>query len=213
MTEDLTERLAATGPELAHLAARVRALVAAVVTGAAPRAPLVAAAAAVDEALAALGPFVPATPAPRHARGGHGTAPGDMMPFDPVVGRMNPLAPPIEIGWDGEKAVARASLGVPWEGPPGCVHGGVIAAVFDQVFNVANLMAGVAGPTARLELRYRRPTPLATPIVFEGWVARTEGRRVHTEGRLRHHDEVTVHASGEFVRLSPERVMRLLERP
>ena len=64
-----------------------------------------------------------------------------------------------------------------------------------------------------LGLRYRRPTPLATPVVFEGWVARTEGRRVHTEGRLRHHEEVTVHASGEFVRLSPERVRRLLERP
>jgi acyl-coenzyme A thioesterase PaaI-like protein len=212
MSDPLRDRLAASRPALAHLAARLRALVQAVVTADAPPDALGAASDAVERALAALAPHVPAEPLPRHPASGGGT-PADLMPFDPVVGRLSPLAPPVEIAWHDGRSHARVVFEAPYEGPPGCVHGGVLAAVFDQVFNVANLMAGVAGPTARLELRYRRPTPLRTPVVFEGWVARTEGRRVHTEGRLRHGDEVTVHASGEFVQLPPERLQKLLERP
>jgi acyl-CoA thioesterase FadM len=91
------------------------------------------------------------------------------------------------------------------------VHGGVIAATFDQVLNVANLMRGVAGPTRRLEMRYLKPTPLLVELRFEGWIERVEGNEVHTRGRLLVGDQVTVEAAGDFVQLSHERVMRLLE--
>jgi acyl-coenzyme A thioesterase PaaI-like protein len=134
------------------------------------------------------------------------------MPYDPVMGRMSPLAPPIEFCWEEGKAVGRVTFETPYEGPPGCVHGGVLAAAFDTVFNVANVMSGAAGPTAKLTLRYRRPTPLRAPLVFEGWIERSEGRRVHTRGRLLHDGVVTVEAEGLFVRVPVERVMRLLGR-
>jgi acyl-CoA thioesterase FadM len=92
------------------------------------------------------------------------------------------------------------------------VHGGVIAATFDQVFDVANLMRGIAGPTRRLEVRYLKPTPLLAELRFEGWVERVEGSEVHTQGRIIHGELVTVEAAGVFVQLSHERVMRLLEK-
>jgi acyl-coenzyme A thioesterase PaaI-like protein len=211
MSDALRDRLAVSGTALARLAAGLRALVHATVTAEAPPAALAAATDGVEHALAALAPYLPAQPAARYPASGGGP-PGELMPFDPVVGRLSPLAPPVEIAWRDGRSQARVVFDAPYEGPPGCVHGGILAAVFDQIFNVANLMAGVAGPTARLELRYRRPTPLRTPVVFEGWIARTEGRRVHTEGRLRHGDEITVHAAGEFVQLPPERLQKLLER-
>ena len=81
------------------------------------------------------------------------------------------------------------------------MHGAIPAATFDQVFNVANLMRGVAGPTRRLEIRYRKPTPLLADLRFEGWVDRVEGREVHARGHVPHGDPVTVEAEGTFVQI------------
>jgi acyl-coenzyme A thioesterase PaaI-like protein len=196
--------------ELGRLADRVRALIDATVACDAPPPPLLAACAAVDQAIATLTPFIPEPRPPRYPKRGDLSKPAELMPYDPMMGRLSPLAPPIQLTWEDGKAIGRVRFGTPYEGPPGCVHGGIIAAAFDQVLNVANLMCGIPGPTARLALRFRRPTPLAVDLVFEGWHVRTEGRRVHARGRLRHGEEVTVEAKGVFVRLPLERVMKLL---
>jgi acyl-coenzyme A thioesterase PaaI-like protein len=191
----------------------VRALIDATVASQAPPAALSAAEAAVTQAIAALTPFIPTPRRPRYPRMSDVSNPTELMPYDPMMGRSNPLAPPIEFSWEDGRAVGRVRFGTPYEGPPGCVHGGVLAAAFDQVFNVANVMSGSAGPTSRLALRFRRPTPLCADLVFEGWQERTEGRRIHTRGRLRHGETVTVEAEGVFVLLPVEQVMKLLERP
>jgi hypothetical protein len=87
----------------------------------------------------------------------------------------------------------------------------VIAAAFDQVLNVANVMRGAAGPTRNLEIRFRRPTPLAVELRFEGWQESIEDRQVHSVGRLLVGDEVSVEAEGWFVLVPLERIMNLLE--
>jgi hypothetical protein len=212
MRSPLSKRLAETGVDLALLAARLRTLIDATVASEAPVEALRTAAAAVEAGLAALAPFVPATPSPRYPEAGGYASPNDMMPFDPVIGRMSPVAPPVEFAWMDGKSIGRATFGAPYEGPPGCVHGGVLAAVFDQVLNIANLSSGGAGPTARLEIRYRRPTPLRALIVFEGWVERKAGRRVHARGRCLHGEEVTVEAEGVFVLVPVERVLKMLDK-
>jgi acyl-coenzyme A thioesterase PaaI-like protein len=140
------------------------------------------------------------------------TEPADLMPFDLVLGRLNPIAPPIVFTWENGKSIGRVTFTRPYEGPPGCVHGGMIAAAFDQVLSVANIMSGVAGPTAQLKVRYRKPTPLGVEVRFEGWQTRVAGRRIHAEGRLLVDDVVTVEAEGVFVQLTGGRVMRMLER-
>src|SRR5262249_46937037 len=212
MRSPLSKRPATTGGDLALLAARLRSLIEATVASEAPVEALRAAAAAVEAGLAALAPFVPVAPSPRYPEARGYASPNDMMPFDPVIGRLSPVAPPVEFAWQDGRSIGRATFGTPYEGPPGCVHGGVLAAVFDQVLNIANLSSGGAGPTARLALRYRRPTPLRTPLVFEGWVERKAGRRVHTRGRCLHGDEVTVEAEGVFVLVPVERVLRMLDK-
>jgi acyl-coenzyme A thioesterase PaaI-like protein len=209
--QTLRERLAATGVELRYLADRVRALIETTVTSEAPAEALGAAAEAVERALAALAPHAPRGRPQRYPEPGPFTSPNDFMPFDPLIGRFSPMAPPIEMTWDDGKVLGRVTFGAAYEGPPGCVHGGVLAAAFDQVLNVANLMAGTPGPTVRLDLRYRRPTPLGAPLVFEAWAAGVRGKRIHARGRLLHGDQVTVEAEGVFIQIPVERVMKLLE--
>jgi acyl-coenzyme A thioesterase PaaI-like protein len=205
MPPDATDRDAA----LTRLAESVRRLIDVTVTIDAAPALLADATARVEQLVADLQPSVPSPPPPRYP-GGSGDA-GDVFPYDCVMGRWNPLAPPLHIEWKEPRSIATAIFGTAYEGPPGCVHGAVIAAAFDQVLNVANLMSGAAGPTARLELRYRRPTPLHRAVRFEGWVKQREDRKIHTAGQLLVDGTVTVEAEGLYVVVDAARVMRMLE--
>ena len=54
-----------------------------------------------------------------------------------------------------------------FEGPPGCVHGGFVAAFSDQILEQHNMANDSSGMTARLVVDYRRPTPLDRPLSFE----------------------------------------------
>ena len=170
------------------------------------------AAADIERLVERLTPHLAEPPLPRYpSMTPPPTEPADLMPFDAVVGRLNPLAPPIAFSFEDGKSVGRVTFTRPYEGPPGCVHGGIIAAACDQTLSIANILAGAAGPTAQLVLRYRKPTPLGVPLRFEGWQTRVAGRRIHTEGRLLAGDLVTVEAEGIFVQLEGRRVMRMLE--
>ena len=66
----------------------------------------------------------------------------NFMDRSPFMGLMNPLAPPMRI-WhdadDGEWGSVNGSVtfGEPYEGPPGHVHGGYLAAIFDEVLGQA----------------------------------------------------------------------------
>ena len=188
-----------------------RRLIELLVTSEAPADALLAAGRHVREAVAALAPFR-SGPNQRSAPGADVRDPARLMPFDCIVGPLNALAPPLGVRWEPPLAVAEIAFTTPYEGPPGCVHGGVIAAAFDQVFNVANLMLGNPGPTASLRLRYRRPTPLGRLLRFEGWQERVEERRVHARGRLLAGDQVTVEAEGAFAVVPIERILAMLGR-
>jgi acyl-coenzyme A thioesterase PaaI-like protein len=131
------------------------------------------------------------------------------MPFDPAMGPLSPIAPELCFSFEDGRTTASVRFTVPYEGPPGCVHGGIIAACFDQVLNVSNMTAGVAGPTVSLEVRYLKPTPLATDLRFEADAPEVDGRKVRTSGRLRRDDTVFATATGTFVTLPIERVMAL----
>ncbi len=126
------------------------------------------------------------------------------MPFDMVVGRCNPVAPPVAITFDPPRALGSARFGATHEGAPGWVHGAAVAAAFDMVLTAANMVERVAGPTVTLTLRYRRPTLLDEECQFEAWVESMEGSRVRSHGRLTQRGRPTVEAEGVFVNLSYE---------
>ncbi|EYT65609.1 hypothetical protein H483_0100130 [Dietzia sp. UCD-THP] len=94
---------------------------------------------------------------------------GDYVTNCPVVGRSNVLAPPVDfdILEDGTLR-GEATLGLEYQGPPGCVHGGVVSLLFDVVLGRANFHTGVTGMTVYLDVDYRSPTPVLEPIVVTG---------------------------------------------
>ncbi len=96
------------------------------------------------------------------------------LPFSPVMGSLNPASMGIEIRRVDEKVVSEVELAEAAEGATGLVHGGVIAAIYDELLASANLMIKAGGPTGTLTVRYRKPTPLYSRLRFEGWVERVD---------------------------------------
>ncbi|MFZ4585469.1 MAG: PaaI family thioesterase [Acidimicrobiia bacterium] len=136
----------------------------------------------------------------------------DYLPRSPVVGRCSPMAPPVQIRMVGTRLVGDVTFGAAYEGPPGYVHGGVLALVFDEVLGMVNLGSDHPGMTAVLTVKYRRPTPLYRPTVLEGWVERVEGRKAITRGRITVDGEVTAEVEGLFVTPDMERIMEYFGR-
>jgi acyl-coenzyme A thioesterase PaaI-like protein len=99
------------------------------------------------------------------------------------IGAYNPCFPAYEIAVDADRASGTVTFPVAFEGPPGVVHGGVLATFFDCVIQHHNCDVGVAGKTTSLLVEYRRPTPLAVQLGFE--IERvTDDRRITSQARL-----------------------------
>jgi acyl-coenzyme A thioesterase PaaI-like protein len=172
---------------------------------------LVAKLAAVADRLEA---HLPEVPLPRFMGPSEDSAPaggpfGGAMPFDLVVGGFNPLALPVRLAFEPPRALGYATFTTAYEGAPGCVHGGALAATFDIVLTAANAIAEATGPTVRLDVRYRRPTLIGEEALFEAWVTEVTARRVFSKGRIVQGGTVTVEADGEFAILDPARIRQM----
>jgi len=140
---------------------------------------------------------------------------GEYIPRSPIVGDASPLAPRID--WDladdaldGKPGItAHGTFGAPYEGPPGHVHGGMIALAFDEMLGIANIAAEHPGMTARLIVHYRKPTPLFHDLHFRAAVDRIEGRRIMSRAQLWDGETLTAEAEGLFVRPRPERAVEI----
>jgi hypothetical protein len=146
---------------------------------------------------AALASLVPSDPRPRigDAADGDGRAYVDHARH---VGAFNPAFPEYTIEVDGDRASGTVSFPLLYEGPPGLVHGGFLALLFDCVVQHHSCDVGVAGKTTSLVLRYRRPTPLLVPLTFTIERTVADGR-IRSVGRLLDGDRLLCEAEVESI--------------
>jgi len=123
-----------------------------------------------------------------------------MFDRSPLIGLGNPVAPPLTMAAVGDHVEGTAVFTVAYEGPRGHVHGGIIAAAFDEVLGMVQSLTGRPGMTGQLSVRYRRPTPLYREVRFAGHVERLDGRKIYTAGTL--HDGTTLCAEAEGLFIS-----------
>jgi acyl-coenzyme A thioesterase PaaI-like protein len=137
----------------------------------------------------------------------------DYLPRSPVVGEASPMSPRIDWEIVDGRCHARGTFGAAYEGPPGYVHGGMVALAFDEVLGIVNIANGCPGMTGTLSIRYRRPTPLYREVRFEAWVELIEGRRVRSRAELHADDTLCAEAEGLFIQPRPELAMEYFGRP
>jgi acyl-coenzyme A thioesterase PaaI-like protein len=187
-------------PGLRRLSDEIRRLIELTVTVDADAAEVEAATEAVRGAADRLEPFRGGDPSTRYGLGAVDD-PHDVFPASPVIGYLNPMALPVELEIRDGVVHGRAHFGSAYEGPPGCVHGAVIASSFDELLGVANIANQTPGMTAHLGIRYRKPTPLHADLRLEGRCDRVEGRKIFASGRIHRvdTDEVTAECEGLFI--------------
>ena len=137
----------------------------------------------------------------------------------PIIGGANPIAPPMTLRRPGARADgsamvrATATLGAAYEGPPHGVHGGWVAALFDDVLGQAQRLVRKAGVTASLRVRYRAITPLDEELLFEAWIHEDRGRRVVARATCHAGETLTADAEAIFLAVDFDDVRgRMLER-
>jgi acyl-coenzyme A thioesterase PaaI-like protein len=153
-----------------------------------------------------------------HGRPYEGAAEGSLkggldvfIDHSPFIGLLNPLSPPISLELDDDKVIGRVVYGTVYEGAPGCLHGGFIAAGFDEVLGFAQSLSGASGMTGRLEVSFRSPTPLHRPLVYTGWIDRVDGRKIYTSATLHDGDTLCAEATGLFITMKAKVFERLME--
>jgi acyl-coenzyme A thioesterase PaaI-like protein len=110
--------------------------------------------------------------------GSQGGPQGALLERSGISGRSNPLAPPVQWTVTDDVTTGSAVYSPAYEGPIGHVHGGFVAAAFDDLMGAAQLASGRAGYTGTLTVKMLRPTPLGERIDYEAGVERVEGRKI-----------------------------------
>lgn len=110
----------------------------------------------------------------------------------PVSGRSSPWGLDIEVHRDGDEAVARLTLRAAHEGAPGRSHGGIVAALFDDVYGFVLTLYSQPGFTGEITIRYEAGTPIGRPLECRVRQDRRDGRKLFMSGELIDVDDATV---------------------
>ena len=121
-----------------------------------------------------------------------------------VCGVDNPQGMRLKFSIDSGAPVVRGmfSMAHRYQGPPGGVHGGVIATLVDEAMGKLNKIDGIVAMTAEMTVQYLRPVPLGHKIVVEARSSEHNGRNYWRECTI--HDskgKLLVQGKGRFVKV------------
>jgi len=111
----------------------------------------------------------------------------------PVSGRASPWGLDIEVRRDGDEAVASLTLRAAHEGAPERSHGGIVAALFDDVFGFVLQIRAQSAFTGELWVRYEAGVPIGEPLTCRVRLDSREGRKLRMTG------ELTMVATGQLL--------------
>lgn len=144
---------------------------------------------------------------------GDGKIPEHLVDRSPVTGVLNAIAPPVDFTVSTRgRASTTTRLGLPYQGPPGRVHGGWVATLLDHLMGCA---AASAGPgisvTRTLTVDYDAGVPLFEELTITGQVEGVEGRKIWMTGDITAGGSVLARARGLW--LSAGAPSRSTDRP
>jgi len=133
----------------------------------------------------------------------------DHFPECPVSGPANPFSLDLHARRDGAGVVVRTRLGPAHEGAPGRAHGGVLAAIFDDVMGFVTIALRAPAYQGELTVRYVAPTPIGPELVIRAWPVTQTDRALVVEASLSSDGVELVRARGHHVLVAPERLVPL----
>ncbi len=99
-------------------------------------------------------------------------------------GKANPIGLKLRFAERNGKYTAVFTPGREHQSYEGTLHGGIVSALLDEVMGRYPCTRGLMAVTARLETRFRRPTPLGETLTVSGWVVRERGKLIEMAGTV-----------------------------
>lgn len=130
----------------------------------------------------------------------HSTIPEEFFPYSPLIGPRNAMAPPFTFWVDDGEIHGTGRFRTIHNGPPGGAHGGMVAALLDEVMGLTGVVTGNHGFTGTLTVRYESLTPIDTDLTMRGWVEGAEGRKTFIASEVRDGDTLCARGTGIFIR-------------
>jgi len=126
-----------------------------------------------------------------------------------ACGRDNPGGMHLKFVFDKKRKrfVCRFRMDQRYTGPPGHVHGGIIATVLDEAMGKVNKLREVIALTCQMTVDYMRPVPLNKPLRVESWEVSSSGRKhVNTAEILNRKGEVLARGQALFISVDAVRM-------
>jgi acyl-coenzyme A thioesterase PaaI-like protein len=133
----------------------------------------------------------------------------------PFSGAASPWGLDAEVHRFGDEIEAQVTFRAAHEGAPGRCHGGIVAAMFDDVFGFVLGILRQPAFTGDLTLRYHAATPLHRPLAMRTRLERREGRKLFMTGELTDvaTGELLATARATMIAVDVERFLGTAQRP
>lgn len=117
-----------------------------------------------------------------------------------ACGTENPIGLKLEFSEQDGKCISRKIVPKEFEGYDGIVHGGILTTMLDEVMvQCIRRIKGEHAVTARIDVRYRQPTPVGELLTITGWEEARKHNFIHMKGTIALPDgTVTAEASAQM---------------
>ena len=122
----------------------------------------------------------------------------ETIPFGPLLGPRNPIAPPSRIWLEGPVVAGVIRFSPVHAGPMGLVHGGALSGLLDEILALAVLAKGFVGFTRSLDVQFFAPAPLGEEIALRAECAGRAGSELLARAELRFGGKLLASGAGIF---------------
>jgi len=132
----------------------------------------------------------------------------EFSPFaeSPYSGELNPVSPMSAIyRREGDTIVGDVVIGPAYTGAPGRAHGGMVAAVFDDIMGGVQRITSHVGYTRELTVTYRAPFPIDEVVTFVASETSCDDRLFVVEATAIAGNILVAEATATFTRVDPTR--------
>lgn len=131
---------------------------------------------------------------------------GTMSSFDerPISGRGAPWGLDLHVRRDGDEVVGTCTLRAAHEGAPGRSHGGVVAALIDDVYGFVLALMSQPAFTGEITVRYVAGVPIDRPLECRARCVERRGRKLLMTAEVTDAGDVVATSTSTFIAIDPD---------
>lgn len=101
-----------------------------------------------------------------------------------ACGLNNPIGLKLNFREEDDMYVANFVPGLEHQGYNGIMHGGLVSTLLDEIMAGYMYAKGLNAVTAKLEVRFRQPTPIGENLTISGWITGQRGKMYELAGNV-----------------------------